>query len=197
MPDRLRALQPAASEYHANIPQSDLVAISKSNPYAAAAAGAKASAAAASTGTVPPPPVDGDGDAARKKIFRAGGGEKWVDETLLDWPEGDHRIFVGDLGNDANDERLSAAFRHYASFNMARVVRDKMGKCRGFGFVSLQDPRDYIRAMKEMNGKYIGNRPIKLRKSNWAERQESTKRKDNRDTFGSWQRSRSKKRSHF
>lgn len=27
-----------------------------------------------------------------------------------------------------------------------------------------------LQALKEMNGKYIGNRPARLRKSNWAER---------------------------
>ena len=27
-----------------------------------------------------------------------------------------------------------------------------------------------MRAMREMDGKYVGNRPIKLRKSNWKER---------------------------
>ncbi len=69
---------------------------------------------------------------------------------------------------------------------------------RGFGFVSFGDIKDYIRAMKEMNGifknsskillpfacpfftelslpaflpgKYIGNRPIHMRKSDWKER---------------------------
>lgn len=39
-----------------------------------------------------------------------------------------------------------------------------------YGFVSFKDPNDFIKAMREMNGKYVGNRPIKLRKSNWKER---------------------------
>ena len=40
----------------------------------------------------------------------------------------------------------------------------------GYGFVSLLDPIEGARALREMNGKYIGNRPCKLRKSNWEER---------------------------
>merc|ERR1711935_624713 len=44
------------------------------------------------------------------------------------------------------------------------------GKTKGFGFISFRDPEDFIRAMREMNGKYIGNRPIKLRKSTWKDR---------------------------
>ena len=27
-----------------------------------------------------------------------------------------------------------------------------------------------MKAMREMNGKYVGNRPIKLKKSNWRDR---------------------------
>lgn len=51
------------------------------------------------------------------------------------------------------------------------VVRDKRtGKTKGYGFVSFASPSDLATALKEMNGKYVGNRPIKLRKSNWKER---------------------------
>jgi RNA recognition motif-containing protein len=59
----------------------------------------------------------------------------------------------------------------YSSLQRARVIREKKsGKTRGFGFVSFSDPNDFVKALKEMNGKYIGNRPCKLRKSDWKER---------------------------
>ena len=44
---------------------------------------------------------------------------------MLDWPENDFRIFVGDLGNEANDDVLTKAFNKYATFQKARIVRDK------------------------------------------------------------------------
>ena len=51
-------------------------------------------------------------------------------------------------------------------------MRDsKSGKCRGYGFVSFKVAEDFLKAMKEMHGKYIGNRPVKLRKSSWKDRQ--------------------------
>lgn len=51
---------------------------------------------------------------------------------------------------------------------LLQVVRDgKSNKSKGYGFVSFKSQEDYIRAMREMDGKYVGNRPIKLRKSNW------------------------------
>ena len=115
-------------------------------------------------------------------------------------PSDDFRLFCGDLGNEVNDDVLTRAFNKYPSFQKARVVRDKRsGKTRGYGFISFKDSQDYIRAMREMNGKtflflrvelsidrlllrlfsgkYVGNRPIKLRKSTWQERNIDTVRK--------------------
>ena len=75
------------------------------------------------------------------------------------------------MGNEVNDEVLSNAFKKYASFYKAKVVRDKKTlKSKGFGFVSLTNVDDYIKAMREMQGKYVGNRPITLKKSEWSER---------------------------
>ena len=54
---------------------------------------------------------------------------------------------------------------------MAKVVRDKKtGKSKGFGFLSFGSAEDYIRAVREMNGKYIGSRPVTLSKSKWQQR---------------------------
>ena len=79
----------------------------------------------------------------------------------------DHfRLFCGDLGGEVNDDSLFKAFRQYPSLEKARVVRDKKTtKSKGFGFVAFSDPNDFMRAWKEMNGKYIGSHPVKLRKA--------------------------------
>ena len=40
-------------------------------------------------------------------------------------------MFVGDLSNDVSDDVLSNAFNKYASFQKARVIRDRLsGKVR-------------------------------------------------------------------
>jgi len=106
-----------------------------------------------------------------KKILRTAGGEVWEDPTLAEWSKDDYRIFVGNLGHEVTDDGLKRAFMQYKSLNKARVVHDKRNdKSRGFGFVSFLDPQDFIRALKEMNGKYVGNRPFKLTKSRWDDR---------------------------
>lgn len=105
---------------------------------------------------------------------RQAAGESWHDPTMEEWPQDDHRIFVGDLGNEVNDETLALAFKQYKSFVKAKVIREKWNhKTKGYGFVSFKDSGDMARALKEMNGRYIGNRPCKLRKSTWAERNAS------------------------
>ncbi|KAJ7973549.1 RNA-binding protein [Quillaja saponaria] len=115
--------------------------------------------------------IEHKAETKKKAIPRKAAGQSWEDPTLAEWPENDYRLFCGDLGNEVNDDVLSKAFSRFPSFNMARVVRDKRtGKTKGYGFVSFANPSDLAGALKEMNGKYVGNRPIKLRKSNWKER---------------------------
>ena len=105
------------------------------------------------------------------RIYRKGAGIIWQDESLNEWPENDYRIFVGDLGNEVNDQVLANAFIKYPSFAKAKVIRNKItGKTKGYGFVSVMDVNDYIKIMREMNGKYVGNRPIRLKRSTWKDR---------------------------
>ncbi|XP_053307620.1 RNA-binding protein 42 [Spea bombifrons] len=117
-----------------------------------------------------------------KRCIRTAAGTSWEDQSLLEWETDDFRIFCGDLGNEVNDDILARAFSRYPSFLKAKVIRDKRtGKTKGYGFVSFKDPNDYVRAMREMNGKYVGSRPIKLRKSMWKDRNIDVVRKKQRE----------------
>lgn len=117
-----------------------------------------------------------------RKVVRTAGGQVWEDVTLLEWPDDDFRMFCGDLGNDVTDELLTRTFSKYSSFQRAKVVRDKRtNKSKGFGFVSFKDPGDFIKAMKEMDGRYVGSRPIKLRKSTWKHRSLDVVRKKEKE----------------
>ena len=51
------------------------------------------------------------------------------------------RLFCGDLGNEVTDEILTRAFSKYPSFLKAKVIREKgpkMGKTKGYGFISFR-----------------------------------------------------------
>lgn len=69
------------------------------------------------------------------------------------------------------DDLLKSTFERYPSFLRAKVVREnRTQKSKGYGFVSFKEPQDYARAIKDWDGKYLGSRPVKLRKSNWKDR---------------------------
>ncbi|KAJ3063504.1 hypothetical protein HDU98_000716 [Podochytrium sp. JEL0797] len=130
-----------------------------------------APASASTVYAIPRNKMDSGKVVKKKKMLRAAGGEVWEDESLREWDPNDFRLFCGDLGNEVGDELLVRTFSKYPSFVKAKVVREKKTtKSKGYGFVSFKDPNDFVAALKEMDGKYVGNRPIKLRKSTWDER---------------------------
>ncbi|KAI0152562.1 RNA-binding domain-containing protein [Hypoxylon sp. NC0597] len=102
----------------------------------------------------------------KKTVVRQGGGQKWTDDTLLEWDPSHLRLFVGNLAGETTDESLYKAFSQWKSLQKARVIRDKVtSKSKGYGFVSFSDPDEFFQAAKEMNGKYIQSHPVVVRKS--------------------------------
>jgi RNA recognition motif-containing protein len=78
-------------------------------------------AAAGHSGAGKAPDAAG-GDKKKKGQLREAAGQRWRDPTLDEWPKNDFRIFVGDLGNDVNDDVLAKAFQKYPSFAKAKVT---------------------------------------------------------------------------
>ncbi|KAI2471033.1 RNA-binding domain-containing protein [Annulohypoxylon bovei var. microspora] len=125
-----------------------------------AGAAAAAAAAAAATG------ANAATNEKKKTVVRSGGGQKWTDDSLLEWDPSHLRLFVGNLAGETTDESLYKAFSQWKSLQKARVIRDKVTiKSRGYGFVSFSDPDEFFAAAKEMNGKYIQSHPVVVRKS--------------------------------
>lgn len=78
---------------------------------------------------------------------------------------------MGNLGNEVIDNHLYVVYSKYKSFQKCKVVRDKVkGYSKGFGFVSFSMPEDFLLAIKETNGKYIGKRRVLVKKSNWEDK---------------------------
>eukprot|EP00729_Bicosta_minor_P006769 gene6769-34025_t len=148
----------------------------------AAAASASGIGAGAAAGGGKATAADGKpAEKKPKKVNRMAAGQKWSDTTLDEWDKNDFRIFVGDLGNEVTDEGLARGFAKYPTLLKAKVIREKRsGKSKGYGFVSFKDPNDFMKALREMNGKYVGNRPVKLRKSTWKDRDAGVVKKKER-----------------
>ena len=70
--------------------------------------------------------------------------------------------YVGHLDADyfLGDNNLRMAFECYGKITSVRLMRDKRGLSRGFGFVCFERAEDAITAMREMNGEMIGSKRL-------------------------------------
>lgn len=111
-------------------------------------------------------------DDEKKKVhLRSAAGKVWKDQTLSDWPENDYRLFVGNLTKDVTDPELYEHFTKYPSLQMVKIIRDPKGISKGYGFVSLMEPMECARAIREMDQSWLSSRPIKVRRSDWKDRE--------------------------
>ncbi|GAX18562.1 hypothetical protein FisN_10Hu237 [Fistulifera solaris] len=123
---------------------------------------------------IPPPP------GPKKPHIRQAAGKTWEDHKLADWPDNDFRLFVGNLGNEVSDDMLLEHFQKYTSTQRAAIIREPSGKSKGYGFVSFSDPLQFAKALREMEQTWLGARPIRVKRSNWKER-EVNKQKNKRN----------------
>jgi RNA recognition motif-containing protein len=72
-------------------------------------------------------------------------------------------IYVGELSHDVSAEDLRQAFEAYGEVSSANVIRDKYsGQSRGFGFVEMPNDGEAQAAIKNLNGKELSGRQIKV-----------------------------------
>jgi len=70
-------------------------------------------------------------------------------------------LYVKNLDDTVTDDQLRDEFATMGTITSARVMKDmKDGRSKGFGFVCFSTPEEATRAVNEMNGKLISNKPI-------------------------------------
>lgn len=114
----------------------------------------------------PPPPSATD----KKPPKRMAAGKVWVDPTLDEWPENDFRIFCGNLDKSVTEQQLYDHYKKYASLAKAKLVQDSNGISKGYGFVSFLQPLDCAKAIRETDQTWLGSRPIRVKRSDWKDR---------------------------
>ena len=72
---------------------------------------------------------------------------------------------MGDLDNSVTEEKLKEFFEEkYKSVVSAKIVIDNITKLgKGYGFVKFSNHDESIKAINEMNGKYLCGKPIKTK----------------------------------
>lgn len=73
-----------------------------------------------------------------------------------------HQVYVGNISQEIDDQTLYRAFSAFKSIVEARIVRDADGNSRSYGFVTFRTRTDAEQAMVQMNGEWLGKRPLRV-----------------------------------
>ncbi|MGE0860347.1 MAG: RNA recognition motif domain-containing protein [Gammaproteobacteria bacterium] len=72
-------------------------------------------------------------------------------------------IYVGNLAYSTTEQELSELFGAYGEVRSAHVISDKVtGQSKGFGFVEMSDNQAAETAIRELNGKQVKGRALKV-----------------------------------
>ena len=72
-------------------------------------------------------------------------------------------LYIKNLDPTFTEMMLWREFEPYGTITSLKLMMDEESKCRGFGFVCYETPEEATRAIKEMNGKLIGLKPLYVR----------------------------------
>eukprot|EP00249_Psilotum_nudum_P023758 c28976_g1_i2 orf=470-2386(+) len=69
-------------------------------------------------------------------------------------------LYLKNLDDDVDDEKIKDLFSGFGTITSCKVMRDPSGQSRGSGFVAFSSTEEASRAVKEMNGKMVGRKPL-------------------------------------
>uniref|UniRef100_A0A8C9H9B5 RRM domain-containing protein n=1 Tax=Piliocolobus tephrosceles TaxID=591936 RepID=A0A8C9H9B5_9PRIM len=76
------------------------------------------------------------------------------------------KLFIGGLSREANEKTLKAVFGKHGPLSEVIWKKDRKNKCRGFAFITFENPADAKNAAKDMNGKFLYGKAIKVEQAN-------------------------------
>ncbi|BAU01830.1 hypothetical protein LR48_Vigan10g186600 [Vigna angularis] len=69
-------------------------------------------------------------------------------------------LYLKNFDDSFNDEKLKEIFSVFGTTTSCKVMVDALGRSKGCGFVAFSTPEEATRALDEMNGKIIGQKPL-------------------------------------
>ncbi|XP_008682236.1 RNA-binding motif protein, X chromosome-like [Ursus maritimus] len=77
------------------------------------------------------------------------------------------KLFIGGLSIETNEKTLEAGFGKYGRIVEVLLMKDReTNKSRGFAFITFESPADAKDAAKDMNGKSLDGKAIKVEQAN-------------------------------
>ncbi|KAG7267296.1 LOW QUALITY PROTEIN: hypothetical protein CRUP_000294, partial [Coryphaenoides rupestris] len=98
---------------------------------------------------------------AQKRTERQGELKRKFDRIKLDRIQRYQgvNLYVKNLDDTINDERLRKEFSPYGTITSAKVMTDGC-QSKGFGFVCFSSPEEATKAVTEMNGRIVATKPL-------------------------------------
>jgi len=69
-------------------------------------------------------------------------------------------LYVKNLADTVDSDRLREEFTQFGTISSCRVMSDDKGANKGFGFVCFSTSEEATKAVTEMNGKHLENKPL-------------------------------------
>ncbi|XP_077003537.1 RNA-binding motif protein, X chromosome-like [Tamandua tetradactyla] len=77
------------------------------------------------------------------------------------------KLFIGGLNSDTSEKTLEVVFGRYGPIAEVLLMKDRAtNKSRGFAFITFESPADARDAAKDMNGKSLNGKAIKVEQAN-------------------------------
>ena len=110
------------------------------------------------------PPVPGQVVPADSLNVKKINGKEWYVEKARNMSESrgpcGTNLYLKNLDDSIDDEKLREMFFRYGTITSCKVMRDSHGHSKGFGFVAFASPDEASRALTQMKGIMVFNKPL-------------------------------------
>lgn len=73
------------------------------------------------------------------------------------------KLYIGNLAFSVNSTSLESLFAQYGTVESAKVITDRdSGQSKGFGFVEMSSPDEAEACIREVNGKDVEGRQLRV-----------------------------------